>query len=150
VDVNLILLPWGEKEFICAYARDITEKKALMESLRFTQFAMDNAPEWIIWVDSEGNLIYANSTICQVLSYTRDELQAMNVYDINPVYDRENWRRRYANSRKHGTLRYDSHHRARDGTIIPVGVFVKYICFDGKEYFCAFLRYPGEQKQTVD
>lgn len=150
IDVTLIYLPWGEKEFICAFDRDISGKKAILESLQFTQFAMDNAPDGILWVDSDGNLTYVNDVVCRVLSYTRDELQAMKVSDINPVYDNEKWRQRYADSRTNGTLHYKSEHLAKDGTIIPVEVYVNYLCHNRKEYFCAFIHYPPGRKQAAD
>ena len=47
------------------------------KKLRLTKYSVEHAPgSQIFWLDSEGNITFANETTCQQLGYTREESRA--------------------------------------------------------------------------
>jgi PAS domain S-box-containing protein len=52
--------------------------------------------------------------------------------------------------KKHGSLKVDTVHYAKNGELIPVEITLNHITFDGKEYNCAFARDISERKQAEE
>lgn len=65
--------------------RELAERRQAEERLRLTQFAVDQAGEAIFFITSEARFSYVNEVACRSLGYSRQELQAMTVHDIDPV-----------------------------------------------------------------
>ncbi len=63
---------------------DITERKQADDRLRFTQKAMDNAIDGILWIRIDtGRLAYVNNSICRRLGYDREEMRALRASDLD-------------------------------------------------------------------
>jgi diguanylate cyclase (GGDEF)-like protein/PAS domain S-box-containing protein len=129
-----------------AAERRLAERKRSEAALRVTQFLLDRAPETAGWSDSEGNLLYMNEVGCSSLEYTRDELLAMKVQDVIPKQFGDLFEDFMKNLRNEGTATYESAHIAKSGRTFPVEVALNCLEFDGKEYFCAFVRDIAERK----
>jgi PAS domain S-box-containing protein len=67
-------------------ARDITDRKraeaAILASEGRYRALFEHAPDGIIIADRESNYVDANSSVCRMLGYTRDELIKLNASDI--------------------------------------------------------------------
>jgi len=77
-------------------AKDITEEKQAEEKLRENEkkyrTILESMTEGYYEVDLEGNFVFFNDSLCQILGYTRDKLMGTN----NKQYgDRENARKVY-------------------------------------------------------
>jgi PAS domain-containing protein len=59
--------------------------------LDFKQFAMDNAPDIILWVGSDARIHYANKEACNALGYSREELFKLAIPDIDPMLSMVLW-----------------------------------------------------------
>ena len=70
-EVNLRLADIGGAERLLAVVRDITDRKRTEETLRLTQFSVDNAAETIFWITPDARIAYANETACRRLGYSR-------------------------------------------------------------------------------
>lgn len=127
-------------------ALDITEQKKAEQMLQFTQFAVDHAGEAAFWMDASGRMIYVNEAACRSLGYTRDELMQMTIPDIDPNFPAENWGQHWEESRGKGSFRLETQHRTKDGRLIPVEISVNYVCYEGVEYHCSFVRDISERK----
>jgi len=139
----------GEIVGIVSLARDITERKQAEETLRFTQFIMDEASESIHGLEPGGKLMYVNNSMCESLGYSREELLSMTVSDIDPNYHPageflEFWRE----IKKRGTISFETDHRKKDGTTFPVEIRAKYLRHKGRDLAIAFARDITERKQT--
>jgi PAS domain S-box-containing protein len=74
------------KEFNCAYARDITERKLarnmLQESEEKFRSIVENALAGIFTVDHAYHFIYANDELCNILGYPKEQLLGMDFRDV--------------------------------------------------------------------
>lgn len=114
--------------------------------LQLFHFAMDKAPEAILWIDKKGKFVYANEKACESLGYSQAELLNMEVYDIDENYKRKEWRARWINLKEEGILMVESLHRTKKGKVFPVELKVNHITHKGKEYICAFVQDISERK----
>ena len=130
-----------------AIAVDITERKQAEDALRLTQFAVDNAADGILWLDSTGKVLYANQSICRSLGYAMDELLSMSVPDFDPYLTEERWQAAWE-AGKSGPLTFETYNRRKDGTIYPVRVTSSQATFRGQEYGFALLRDITASKQS--
>jgi PAS domain S-box-containing protein len=119
---------------------DITERKQERESLLRTQFAMDRAPDSIIWIDDEGRIVYANDSACASLDYERGELLKMKIFNVDPDFPQERFEQYKEKMRRLGSMSFESRHRTRDGRLFPVEVNTKYFEFDDRFLVCGFDR----------
>lgn len=127
--------------------RDVTERKHAEQALQFFQFAVEHSGESAYWMDSSARLVYVNKAACQELGYTREELLQLSVPDVDPDFPMDQWTAHWQELREKKTLRFESHHKAKDGTITPIEVSANYVKFEGNEYNCAFVREISERKQ---
>ena len=127
---------------------DITDRKAAEEALRFTQFAVDRSSMAAFWLHSDGRFLYVNDAACQSLGYTLRQLQSMAIHDIDPDFPPEAWPEHWKKLKRLGSLNFESRHRRKDGTILPVEISANYMEFEGNEYNCAFALDITERKES--
>jgi len=149
-NVNRLLDSQNRPIGIIADGQDITERKKMEEVLRLTQFAIDHSSDAAFWMGSDARFFYVNDAACRALGYTREELLAMTVHDIDPDFPREIWPEHWAAVKHKGSFVVASRHRTKDGRIFPVEISVNYLEFGGKEYNCAFARDITKRKQTEE
>ncbi len=140
----------GKLLYIDGLALDIAERKRSEEKLRLTQFSVDRAGDAAYWMGPDARLIYVNDQACRVLGYSREELLAMTIYEINPSFTPETWSDHWDDVRRRKTFTIESAHRSKDGTLIPVEVTINYIEFDGQEYNCASARDITERRRAQE
>jgi len=129
---------------------DLTERKASEVALRLTQFSVDRSSDAAYWMGADGRLLYVNDRACEVLGYSREELLAMRIQDINPEFPPERWVSHWEDLRRRRTFSTESTHRAKDGRLIPVEIAANYIEFNGKEYNCASARDVTDRKRAEE
>ncbi len=129
-------------------SEDISEQKQKSEALLMTQFAMDRAPDSILWVDEEGRIAYANESACTSMGYTRDELQARTVFDIDPDFSRRKWEQHKKDMQRQGSMLFQGRHFTKDGHIFPVEISSNYFEFGGRWFACAFDRDITDRKRA--
>ena len=127
-------------------ASDITERKQSEETLRLAKFSMERAADAIYWIDPQAKILDVNAAASLMLGYTRDELCAMTVHDLNPEFQADMWPGFWTETRRCETMVIETVHRAKNGRLIPIEVSVNYLLHEGKEYHCAFVRNITERK----
>lgn len=130
--------------------QDVTQSKRAEESLRLTQFAMDRAPDSILWVDDQGNFVYANRAACSSMGFTQDELLRMKVFDIDPDFPESGWEQHKTDLKRLGKMTFEGHHRTKDGRLFPVEVTTNYIEYKGLFLGIAFDRDITERKKAEE
>ncbi len=155
VEVSLSCTTAASDEIVVAVVRDISERilaeklhKETERLLEFTQFTVHQAKIAVFWCHATGFFFYVNDTACEWLQYTREELMAMHVADINPEFPRTAWDDHWNDIKTHGLVQMQSIHRRKNGEIYPVEIFSNYVQFEGKEYKLAFVHDISAQKKA--
>ncbi|MCK5646785.1 MAG: PAS domain S-box protein, partial [Anaerolineales bacterium] len=117
-------------------------------ALRFTQFTVDHAGDPAFWLTKDGHFYYANEAASKILGYTRDELLAMTVHDIEPEFPAEAWPQHWKDLKTSGSLTFEARHKSKNGRIYPVEISANYVEFGGKEYNCSFARDISDRKKA--
>jgi PAS domain S-box-containing protein/putative nucleotidyltransferase with HDIG domain len=130
--------------------RDVTERKRAEEELRFTRFVVEQAGDPVFWMTADGALTYANPATCAILGYSLDELRRMTIHDIDPDFPATRWPEHMKELEQAGSLTFETHHRTKSGTLIPMEITANYLEYDGDVYDVAFARDIRQRKQAED
>ena len=140
--------PQGSPLRLMGVNYDITERKRAEDRLRLSKFSIDRASEAIYWIDPFARILDVNDAACAMLGYVKEELCAMTVHDIAPDLQADVWLAHWTDVKRCGAFVFEGLHRAKDGRIMPIEMSVNYLCYDGQEYNCAFVRNITERKRT--
>lgn len=75
----------GTVDYVLVLAVDITEGKRAVKELQLTQSCIDRLAMGVFRIEEDGSIRYVNARACESLGYSRDELLAMTVFDIDSV-----------------------------------------------------------------
>jgi PAS domain S-box-containing protein len=103
--------------------RDVSELK---EAERRHSRILASALNGFSLVDTQGKFLEVNDAFCQMMGYSRSELLAMHVADIEAIDDWAAVERRIATLQENGYDRFETRHRRRDGAMIDVEVSTTY------------------------
>jgi len=146
--VSVISDDAGKPRYFVSIGRNITERKRVEEKLQLTQFASDNAPECITWIDEQARFCYVNEAACREHGYTKEELLAMSIPDVDPDFPADAWAAHWQELQQQGTLTFETRHKRKDGSIFPIEVSANFVRFGGKEYNIAYTRDITERKRS--
>jgi len=111
----------GDEVVFIGVLRDLTEqKRAELEYKSIIEASSDGF--WMIGRD--GGFIDVNPAACRMSGYSRAELLAMSVADIDAVQSPEEILGIIEAPRRSGPVRFESRHRRKDGQLIDVEVVV--------------------------
>jgi PAS domain S-box-containing protein len=134
--------------------RDVTERKQAEEALRRSEKKFrelfDSATDAIFILDLEGNFIDANRSAYERLGYTKEEMLAMHVSQLEPPEFAAKTPLRIEQHKKSGHLVFESVHLKKNGTPMPVEIDSRLINFDGKKAYFSVNRDITERKQAED
>jgi PAS domain S-box-containing protein len=120
---------------------DLTERNQLLDRLRFIQHGVEMSNVPTLWIGDQAEIVYVNRAVCALLGYSRKELEAMHVWDINPLIPKESWPERWAWFEREENVVFGGQYRTKAGTIIPVEFRVSNLKYpDGRRYNVVFVR----------
>ena len=139
----------GQKLIFCV-CRDITEriveKKRIEKALLLTQFSFDKASIGILRTGDDERILDVNEHACKNLGYNHRELCRMSIHDIDSSLSLEDWTLLWQSLCEKGTINYETVHRRKDGTPMPVDVTANLLEFEGDRYCLHFARDITDQK----
>ncbi|HUW26659.1 MAG TPA: PAS domain S-box protein [Gallionella sp.] len=150
VEISANLVKFDDGELNIAFSRNITKRKQVDEQLRITQFVSDHAPDCIFWVDSQARLHYVNQATCRELGYSKEELLAMSVADIDPDMPVTAWPAHWQDLQQKSSFLHQTRLRRKDGSIFPVEISVNFVKLGDKEFNIAFARNITEREQAEE
>lgn len=124
------------------------ERRQAEEALRLAKFSVDRAADAVYWIDPQAKVLDVNEAASRMLGYSKDELCAMTVHDLNPDFQTDMWPGFWAETRERGTMVIETFHKAKNGRMIPIEVSVNFLSYEGKEYHCASVRDITERKRV--
>jgi PAS domain S-box-containing protein len=141
----------GKPEILLGFLEDVTEQRQTEEALNFANFALEHLSEGVFWVMEDAHLFYMNKSAYETLGYTKEELMAKTILDIDPNFNNEKkWAEHRLELRQKGSKTIETIHIAKDGKIIPVEVLISFIEFGGKTYSCSLTRNISERKKIEE
>ena len=113
-------------------------------------FALDNVHEAAYLIDEQAHFQYVNETACRILGYTREELLAMGVADVDPAFSKSRWQDywRYVQAKRY--LTFERCHRDRNGRIFPVEIKTNFFEYGDDNYVFCLARDVSEHKQAQE
>jgi PAS domain S-box-containing protein len=128
----------------------IAARKKVEEDLRLSQFSIEHASICAYLVDPEAHFLYVNEQACRTLGYNREELLSMTMHDLDPDFPTAVWPRQWAILKKKGGLHFETSHRRKDGTLVPMEMTLNFLAFGGREYNVAFGLEISERKKAEE
>ena len=128
VEVACNRVRFGYRDYNCAVARDITERKqAEAEAARLNQIVEQSQNEIHVFDAQTLRFVEVNEIARENLGYSMAELRRMTPVNLNPSYTVGSLEDLLAPLRAGTTrkLRYTTTHRRKDGSVYPVEVHMR-------------------------
>ncbi|MCX5971488.1 MAG: PAS domain S-box protein, partial [Coprothermobacterota bacterium] len=146
--------PQGRTLYYDGTVEDITERKQVEEALRESEeryrTMMEQAADAVIMHDETGRILDVNRRACQSLGYSREELLAMFIADIDPdaiqTEKYELWGKVLAGEQ----FTFESRQLRKDGSIIPVEVTLGSVRLAHGPAILGLIRDISERKQLEE
>lgn len=129
-------------------AENWENRKALDYSEKRFRTIIEQATDALFINDFEGKIQDVNRQACENLGYTREELLALKVSDIDVHFDDEKFKETFKEFSFDESFRLESEHRAKNGNIFPVDIKARIINLDGTPRVIGFVRDITERKQV--
>jgi PAS domain S-box-containing protein len=149
-----------EREFLAALGSHVAaaldrvtaaaERDRAVASLQLFRLLVDQSNDAFEVIDAmTGRFLDANARGYSDVGYTRDELLALSLFDIDPTVTPETWPQRRDALRRAKRLTVSGMHRRKDGSIFPVEVNVCWVELD-RLYLVAVARDVTKRKQLEE
>lgn len=148
VEINASVIPLGGKKTILSVVRDISDRKKIEESLRISKFSLDKACIGAYCLNPSGNIYNVNDEAARMLGYTKEELESLCLFDIDPTVTCENYDAIWQVLASKGANHFESVHLKKDGTALPVEIHANLLEYEGKQYSIAFSKDISERKEA--
>lgn len=130
----------GELIKISGNIIDITQHKkteiALKETEEKFKTLINQTPEALTLHDPEGNIQEINQAMVDRYGYSKKELLKMKIKDIDmDSFRREDRKIYWEKLKENQIVHFETRHRKKNGTILPVRVSLSAIKLDGQKYF---------------
>jgi PAS domain S-box-containing protein len=136
-----------DQKYIISVSRDITQRKKIEEESKLRAHLLDNAKDSIFVYDQEGNLLYVNKEACESRGYTRDELMNMNIRNLTPQRNMTLLEKRLTEWPRQGYGLFEAVHLCKDGSEIPVEIYVRYLEIGDRKLLVSVARDITERKK---
>ncbi len=145
-ELNVDLVKVGGKQRILVIQHDITERKQAEEK---QQAIIKTALDGFWACNLEGKFLEVNDSYCKITGYTREELLEMSIQDIEAIEKPEQTAQRIKKIMEHGSDRFETQHKRKDGKIIDIEISVNYLNIEEGQMF-VFVRDITERKQAEE
>ncbi len=125
---------------------DITEQRLKDRELSLALFALDNSSDQIHWLRKDGTHKYVNEAAASALGYTREQLMAKRITDINPDVDMETWDAVWEELVERGNHFYEARRITGTGETFLVEITANYMEYKGEGYMFSTCRNVSERK----
>ncbi len=127
---------------------DRTEIKQAEDSLKISQFIFNAASIGIFLVNKNAEIIDVNQHACKTLGYTKDELTALTVYDIDPTFTKKKFSELQEEKAATPTVTIETIHQKRTGETYPVQVLLSKIPYNDEDITVSFVQDISKRKEA--
>jgi PAS domain S-box-containing protein len=141
--------PGGVDRVACVL-QDITDQKEAERSLKLFRALIDQSNDAVEVVDPETlRFLDVNETACKDLGYSREELLAMTVFDINPHLSESGRIEIQKELRESGSVIREVIHQRKDGSTYPAEISLKRVDLD-RSYIVVVSRDISDRKRAEE
>ncbi len=127
--------------------RDITVRKQAEEELRLRAQLLDSVSDTIFLLDLDGNFVYLNEAAWKSRGYTRDEMMGIDLHALDTPKFEKLIGTRFKEIMEKGQSFFESEHRRKDGTVMPVEINARTIELGGRKLVLSIIRDITERKR---
>ncbi len=127
------LINYEERELLCAYIFDLSEKQKLEDEIKLADYSFKNIHTPIHIIAKDGSIFKYNPAAKAVLGYNEEEYKTLRISDIDPLYNADIWPTHWEELKRVGRMTFNTINKKRDGTIIPVEITTNFLVFEGQE-----------------
>ena len=109
------------------------------------ELVLEKLPYEVVWLNSSGDLVYANEKFCRVTGYSKDEVPALSIKDINITVTSESWSNHWNEVIRNECINFPAVHKTKGGKFYNLEIFAKLISFNNEKFVCAV---AGEKSET--
>jgi len=148
--LSFILVPIADRGYVNFYGRDITKRKQLEAAakLQFAQLASEEMFDAAFWIRPDGRFVHVNAAACRQLGYSRAELLALCVTDLDSDMSPERWAQGWRETKRVQHRIFEARHRTKEGRVLPVELTVSHLESDGQEYHFSIARDLTARRQA--
>ena len=141
-------------ELHVAFVREIADRKQAEEALQRSEkqyrAVVDQAADALFLHDIQGQILDVNRRACESLGYTRKELLAMNVYDLDIEASKDDKNQTWEGLKTDQPTTIEGTHQRRDGSTFPVEVSLGLLDIDNHNLILAMVRETSERKRVEE
>ncbi len=78
VEVSVNYMRYGDEEYNCAFARDISKRKQIEEALQLSSMVLQNSSEGMLVTDENNRIISVNPAFTTITGYSFEEVKGKN------------------------------------------------------------------------
>lgn len=119
-------------------------------ALSLTRYALDHGFDMTFFVTADGGIVDVNHAACDRLGYSREDLLALSVFQIDADTDAARWSEIWNRLKREGVEVTFSHLRTRDGRVFPVEVASSHFVFEGVGHVFSAVRDITERVQAEE
>ncbi len=150
--VTAINIPLIDQGMMVSTVQDVTaqhlaEEARQQSEMRF-RAVVEQAGDGFELIDSQGRYVDANGSTCRQLGYSKEELLGLTICDVDPLLTPEQFATRFQSLVGAVPVTFESMHRRKDGTLIPVEVTASVISHGQALWGVSFARDISERRQA--
>jgi PAS domain S-box-containing protein len=145
VCVGTFVVVWHvqQSRFYRRQHRAEMERRLLAD--RYAQLSRSVNDIVLLW-DATGRIVEANDRAVTAYGYSLDELLALSIGELSSTVAAAAWQR----LREHGADRFETTHRRKDGSLLPVEVSARLVTMNGREFSQCVVRDITERKRAEE
>ena len=126
----------------------LRQSQKLNSELNLSAQILNSTSDTVFLLDMEGNFIYTNEAAWKSRGYSKKELMAMNIIDLDTPAYKKKVATRFAEIVANGQAVFESEHVCKDGTTMLVEINSKLTESSGRKLFLSVIRDITQRKQV--
>jgi PAS domain S-box-containing protein len=120
--------------------RDVTAQSKQTETARLLHFSINQAPDLVLQIASDGLILDVNEAVCRALGCARDDILNKHTYEVEVYSSESQWGQLWERGRREHVLTYETSYWTKDHAALPVDVRACYVRFMRREFLFTIAR----------
>ena len=130
--------------------QNVAKRNLAEDALQFSKFSLDHAGDAVSWIGESGNLEYANKSLQQMFGYSRNELLAKHIWELDPNVSQADWPNIWAKLMRRDSHTFEGVFLIKGGDHIQVEVTTTHLSLGDHQFVCSFSRDITERKRAQE